>query len=253
VALGLFAAGVVMRLFITLIGTRIKYSNLSIVDGLRIGIWLASIVSLVAVWSLYKSWKGLQAVDVSGELYYEFLYWGSGHVLQFNHSLLMLIAWLIILLLTGVAKKQNVIPVDGKWIMLLAAFSVVPVLDTFRIYAGFDIYTAEHRAAFTDLMIYGGLTTLPFGLFLAWVFVKGWSTLADYTLHRTILLCSALLFLTGGVIGFMIEGVNVVIPAHYHGSIVGVTLAFMGMAYLLMPYLGYAEVRIKLAKIQMIT
>ena len=38
----------------------------------------------------------------------------------------------------------------------------------------------------------------------------------------------------------MIQGVNVVIPAHYHGSIVGVTLAFMGMAYLLLPKLGFS-------------
>src|SRR5690606_17183996 len=77
--------------------------------------------------------------------------------------------------------------------------------------------------------------------------------LQQHTLNRAILLCSATLFLTGGVIGFLIEGVNVVIPAHYHGSIVGVTLAFMGLAYLLMPFLGYAPVRTKLAKAQMYT
>jgi heme/copper-type cytochrome/quinol oxidase subunit 1 len=40
----------------------------------------------------------------------------------------------------------------------------------------------------------------------------------------------------------MIRGVNVVIPAHYHGSIVGVTLAFMGLAYVLLPRLGYGDV-----------
>jgi cytochrome c oxidase subunit 1 len=38
----------------------------------------------------------------------------------------------------------------------------------------------------------------------------------------------------------MIRGVNVVIPAHYHGSIVGITLAFMGLAYVLLPRLGFA-------------
>jgi heme/copper-type cytochrome/quinol oxidase subunit 1 len=37
----------------------------------------------------------------------------------------------------------------------------------------------------------------------------------------------------------MIHGANVVIPAHYHGTIVGVTLAFMGLAYVLLPQLGF--------------
>ncbi|MCC6851727.1 MAG: hypothetical protein IT502_05380 [Rubrivivax sp.] len=37
----------------------------------------------------------------------------------------------------------------------------------------------------------------------------------------------------------MIRGANVVVPAHYHGSIVGVTLAFMGLAYVLLPRLGF--------------
>ena len=39
----------------------------------------------------------------------------------------------------------------------------------------------------------------------------------------------------------MIEGINVVIPAHYHGSIVGVTLAFMGLTYFLLPRLGFGR------------
>ena len=42
------------------------------------------------------------------------------------------------------------------------------------------------------------------------------------------------------MIGFMISGSNVRIPAHYHGCIVGVTLAMMGMVYRLLPQLGFA-------------
>jgi len=53
------------------------------------------------------------------------------------------------------------------------------------------------------------------------------------------LVASLVLFVAGGAIGAAIAGVNTVIPAHYHGSIVGVTLAFMGAAYLLLPRLGF--------------
>ena len=37
------------------------------------------------------------------------------------------------------------------------------------------------------------------------------------------------------------------IPAHYHGCIVGVTIALMGLAYLLLPALGYAQPSVRLA------
>jgi len=48
----------------------------------------------------------------------------------------------------------------------------------------------------------------------------------------------------------MTDGVNTIIPAHYHGSIVGVTLAFMGLTYYLLPRLGYSAAVSKLARRQ---
>jgi heme/copper-type cytochrome/quinol oxidase subunit 1 len=48
-----------------------------------------------------------------------------------------------------------------------------------------------------------------------------------------------ILFGVGGIIGFMIQGSNVTVPAHYHGSIVAVTLAYMGITYHLLPLLGF--------------
>ena len=48
----------------------------------------------------------------------------------------------------------------------------------------------------------------------------------------------------------MIEGSNVRIPAHYHGCIVGVTLAVMGLVYLLLPRLGVGAPSVRLATLQ---
>ena len=59
-----------------------------------------------------------------------------------------------------------------------------------------------------------------------------------------------LLFAAGGVIGIFISGNNVRIPAHYHGSTVGVTLALMGLVYHLLPQLGYRAVSGRLAVLQ---
>jgi heme/copper-type cytochrome/quinol oxidase subunit 1 len=67
---------------------------------------------------------------------------------------------------------------------------------------------------------------------------------------RAALISSVLLFAAGGVIGIFISGNNVRIPAHYHGSIVGVTLALMGLVYHLLPQLGYRPARGRLATLQ---
>jgi cytochrome c oxidase subunit 1 len=58
------------------------------------------------------------------------------------------------------------------------------------------------------------------------------------------------LFGAGGMIGVFIAGSDVRIPAHYHGCIVGVTLALMGVVYLLLPSLGYAAPSSRLAAAQ---
>ena len=46
-------------------------------------------------------------------------------------------------------------------------------------------------------------------------------------LSASALIMSLVLFAAGGMIGFAINGANVKIPAHYHGCIVGVTLALI--------------------------
>ena len=45
----------------------------------------------------------------------------------------------------------------------------------------------------------------------------------------------------------MISGSNVKIPAHYHGCIVGITLAMMGVVYHLLPRLGFSAPRSRAA------
>ena len=100
---------------------------------------------------------------------------------------------------------------------------------------------------FTWLMQYGGgLAALPLGLMLVLGLMKG----AIFSPERSALIFSILLFAVGGIIGFLITGSNVTVPAHYHGSIVAVTLAFMGITYHLMPRLGFREIKGKWAQWQ---
>lgn len=54
------------------------------------------------------------------------------------------------------------------------------------------------------------------------------------------------LFGLGGMLGFMIEESNTMIPAHYHGCIVAITLAFMALALHWLPQFGFAPARKRL-------
>jgi hypothetical protein len=51
-----------------------------------------------------------------------------------------------------------------------------------------------------------------------------------------------IMFAYGGILGHLISGVNVVIPAHYHGSIVGISIVTMGFIYKLVAQLNKVEI-----------
>jgi cytochrome c oxidase subunit I len=106
----------------------------------------------------------------------------------------------------------------------------------------------EHRALLTWAMrLGGGLAILPIGLAVVFGLRAAPPLAATARPLRAALLSSVLLFAAGGVIGIFISGSNVRIPAHYHGCIVGVTLALMGLVYRLLPALGYSAPQGRLA------
>ena len=74
--------------------------------------------------------------------------------------------------------------------------------------------------------------------------------LGEGTYLRAALVSSLVLFAAGGALGFMITGLDIVIPAHYHGTTVGVTIAFMGLTYYLLPRLGFGPLPVRMATVQ---
>jgi heme/copper-type cytochrome/quinol oxidase subunit 1 len=103
-----------------------------------------------------------------------------------------------------------------------------------------DVGTVEHRDMHTWGMRFGGglaIAPVALAVLLAIAPLRGLN--APRRPLRAALCASMLLFVAGGVIGLTIHGNNVKIPAHYHGCIVGVTLALMGLVYHLLPQLGW--------------
>jgi heme/copper-type cytochrome/quinol oxidase subunit 1 len=116
----------------------------------------------------------------------------------------------------------------------------------------YEVPSFEFRQLFTWLMAVAlGFAPAILLLFLLPGLIRQFRALDSRNALFYALLMSVVLFAFGGVLGLRIEGVNTVIPAHYHGSIVGVTLALMGLAYYVLPRYGCPEViRWKLAKLQ---
>jgi hypothetical protein len=213
--------------------------------ALRFGLNAAAVATAVALLAFGMSLAGVPST-LAGKAYYEVLFWGGGHALQFTWTLLMLVAWLW---LAGACGAR--ILLSPRLAVLMFALALASVFITPYAYLAHDLASVEHRALLTWAMrLGGGVSILPVGLaaVLGVTFTRRLSPQARP--WRAALLSSVLLFAAGGLIGVVISGSNVRIPAHYHGCIVGVTLAFMGLVYLLLPAFGYAAPQGRLANAQ---
>jgi len=131
--------------------------------------------------------------------------------------------------------------------LVFQIFLILPIIVVPFLYLAHEVTSPGHRLAFTELMKYGGLSCLPLGLAVVASFLSAGKPEGEARHLRSALWSSLGLFVAGGVMGFMISGLDIVIPAHYHGSTVGVTIAFMGLTYYLLPRLGFGELPRRMA------
>jgi heme/copper-type cytochrome/quinol oxidase subunit 1 len=198
--------------------------------GLALGLLPAAIAIVAFAWSWLTMPDGLD-----GKAYYEILFWGGGHALQFTWTLFMLVAWLWLASACGAR-----VPMSPRIALLCFALAAVCALAIPVAYLLWPAHAVEHRNLLTFAMgLGGGLPILPVALAVLLAVRPGLPVADDARPLRAALYSSLALFCFGGLIGFTIAGSNVKIPAHYHGCIVGVTLALMGLVYHLLPRLGY--------------
>ena len=236
----MFAVGFLLLVLRALFFT----SKQKTVSAFSFALKAAAFAALLAMLALLVSYSGLSG-NLKDVTDFEILFWGGGHILQFTHSIMLLVVWLWLASATGCS-----IYIKANALRILFALAIAPVLFSIAIYVMYGVSSLEHRDAFTQLMRYGGLTVLPLMLIVIMSVLSTGSVDTSLRPARNALLASIILFSTGGILGFMIEGVNVVIPAHYHGSIVGVTLAFMGLTYFLLPRLGFRSAVSRAARMQ---
>ena len=226
--------------------------------ALRFGLNAAAVSAAVALAAFAASYARVPTT-LAGSAYYEILFWGGGHALQFTWTLLMLVGWLWLASACGAQ-----VPLSPRVTVLMLALALIAVFVTPYAYLAHDIASVEHRNLLTWAMrVGGGLAIAPISLAVVVALAHAPATrrhdhgpAAPLDSHgpaaplRAALLSSVLLFAAGGLIGVFIAGSNVRIPAHYHGCIVGVTLALMGLVFHLLPRLGYGTPQGRLATLQ---
>ncbi len=208
---------------------------------LQLGAFLGAVAAFLALAAFVWSW--LVVPRVEEKIYFEVLFWGGGHTLQFQHSLLMVVAWLWIAAALGHPSA-----ISARALTVMFWLAALPLAAVPAIYFTITAGELPHMELFAKLMIWGHPYMAPLilaGLLALWAARK-----AEPHPAKAAFIASFFLFAVGGVLAYMIEGVNVVIPAHYHGSTVGVTLAFMGLTYVLLPQLGFGEAEGRMARWQ---
>jgi hypothetical protein len=164
------------------------------------------------------------------------LFWGPGHLLQFLHVAGMIAAWLV----AGAVAVGVTLP-PGRAVRA-CVWGLLPFL---AVTASLYLAYAPEALLVNHLVTIGtfwgvGAGAVPVGLMLVAAWRRGarpgplpWGS---PVFAGTAL--SLLLFAAGGILGVVGFSQDTRVPAHYHGMVGAVTLAYMGLAPLLLEVSG---------------
>lgn len=178
----------------------------------------AALLTLLATATTLHAWFTLpQGLPMEAHRF-EILFWGGGHLLQFVHTLLMLAAWWVMLAPA---------PPREHWMKGAVLLALLPPLFTVPLWWPHPPESLVYRSYFTDIMSYASWLPL---LAMVPVLLPTWRAPRRGGYFSGLVTLSALLFLLGIGIGVAIRGDNLMVTAHYHGTVGAITLAFMGLA-----------------------
>ncbi|KIJ89103.1 palindromic element RPE4 domain-containing protein [Rickettsia asembonensis] len=254
--LGLSLFGVTLLLYAISVLYFFDWVNLnSLINFTILSTIIMFILSFVCFGCSYNGLQNIiQIIPIEIEFYYELLFWSGGHLLQFIYTQILIFIWVVLFQkLIGRELKFQ------KFYLFLLYLNFVFGILIVCGHISYDIIDGSFKEFYTNHMKYLGgiapvLCLIGMGFeFLGYCYVPlchsresgnlekkewipasaGMTLRADDRVIKTILLCSIILFLLGGFIAMNITGINAVIPAHYHGSIVGISIACMGYSAML--------------------
>lgn len=195
----------------------------------------AAAVSLLVALICFVVAGRLLAGETASAAFNEDLFWGGGHALQFVNAALLIAAWALL--------TEKLSPVAGETdrmmrlaaLLLLFGVLVLPVI--YFITAPFG---PAQTAAFTWMQYALAPPVMVAALAVAPV-LAGAGPVPWRDPAKLALALSPLVFGVGGLLGLFVDGTDTRTPAHYHGVIAGINVAFMGVFLgVILPALGRA-------------
>ncbi len=171
-------------------------------------------------------------------LYFERIYWLPGHIHQFVNATLLLTSWVLLLRADGYDPP--------RWLRFVP-FLLLP----------FPILYLLLQLTYENTISPGvkSITTLGYAVgigvpTLIFVFTLFRSVLKIKGFYSKVVLISLVLYTMGALMGYMIAGSDLRIPAHYHGVIASILTALMGLTYHYLRKIGFVSKLPKLIQIQ---
>ena len=125
----LFGAGITLLCLRSMLAASPVGVRISGDGALRFGLNAAMVTTAVAVFAFGWSWVTVPR-DLDARAYYELLFWGGGHVLQFAYTLLMLIGWLWLASSLSPSLRMSPRVVTLLFAMALIAVFLTPITTT---------------------------------------------------------------------------------------------------------------------------
>ena len=192
-----------------------------------------SFVLGVSVWlSLLLFISGLLSLPYSGNMEEVYLslertYWFPGHIHQFVNASLLMAVWFLLVRIADIELPM----IFARLSLLFLSFPIVYILVQFL---GWD--PLDQRSV--RLTTYGYALGIGIPTIIASIYIifNGWAKRNSYS---AVLVVSSLLYLVGAMIGYLIAGSDLRIPAHYHGVIASILTGVMGLTYYFLKELGF--------------
>ncbi|WP_410526008.1 hypothetical protein [Rickettsia endosymbiont of Polydrusus tereticollis] len=210
---------------------------------------LSTAIMFILTWVCFTcSYLQLQCIidviPIEIEFYYELLFWSGGHLLQFIYTQILMTIW-IILFEVWLGKKLQF----QRFYLFLLCLNFIFSLFIVAGHFFYDIIDGEFKEYYMSHMKYFGgfapvisLVVMLYEILMSFrqrlksskIIIDSRLCRNDFkTCTKATIICSSILFLFGGLTAFGIAGINIVTPAHYHGSIIGISIACMGFTYIL--------------------
>ncbi|MBQ4875405.1 MAG: cbb3-type cytochrome c oxidase subunit I [Rickettsiaceae bacterium H1] len=222
--LGIFATAIFFNSVITILFSSIRNSY-------ELGIYFTALFILISFICFVLAYITIpDGIDLYH--FYEYLFWGGGHVMQFAYTQAFIVVYMMILNI----KKSKFF----DFCFLINFFLILPTIIIYFLYPVHDSILIDFFTL--HMKFIGGLLPL---------IIVCYGIKKLFRSKNIALFWSVFLFLLGGFLGINVNGIHATnVPAHYHGSIVGITISLMGLSYFLLPKFNLKKVSAKLANLQ---